>query len=162
MKVKGRLDRSGLVEKRGRTLHKTAHNNRRSESDLRQHRRKKQRRCRTAYLPQKKQSIRRQLFNGWCAAQFFCRDLESAGDASFRRFRTVDLRCNRCSSCQVWSSGRSPMLAGTTLEDPWHIINQWLCGSGSTTKPQQSSHVPPWCPPPGPHSGVAPDVGHGM
>ena len=37
-----------------------------------------------------------------------------------------------------------------------------LCDSGRTTNPQYSGHFWPWGSPPRPHSGVTPEVGHGM
>ena len=92
-------------------------------------------------------------------SKHFCRDFESAGDASFLSLRPAYLRWSHCSFVgmkvantaptpfffQVWSVVFNPMVAGTTLMDPF-------CDSGSTTKPQHSGHMQP-C--------VTPEVGHG-
>ena len=53
------------------------------------------------------------------------------------------------------------MVAGTTLVDPWRVINHCFCDSGSATKPHHSGHMQTWGSPPGPHSGVTPEVGQG-
>ena len=95
-----------------------------------------------------------------CSKQLW-RGFESAGDAFLLRLRPANLRWSHCSKCQVWSVVFNVMVAGTTLMDPWRMINHWFCDAGSTTKPQHSSHMQPWGSQPGPHSGVTPEVGYG-
>ena len=73
----------------------------------------------------------------------FCWNMELAREASLRRFLTVNFRSNHCSQCQVWSLGPTPTFAVTTSMEQWRAIDHWQCGSGSTTKPQQSGHLLP-------------------
>ena len=51
-------------------------------------------------------------------SRHFCRDFESAGDASLLRLRTANLRWSHGSTCQVWSVIFNTMVAGTTMIDP--------------------------------------------
>ena len=108
-----------MTKKRGRTYHKTKHNNRRSDSGL----------CtstvgkKTAQVPHGQPTSEAarhttRVVQWLVCSTIFCRDLESAGDASFRRFRTANSRCKRCSSCQVWSSGRSPNARWDDVDGP--------------------------------------------
>ena len=140
-----------MTKKRGRTYHKTTHTNRRSESHLRASTVGKQKKnsagaARPTYLRSNKAYDAGRSLVG--AAQSSAVTWSRPETRLSAAHRTVNLRCNRCSSCQIWSSGLRPNARWDDVDGP------------------MAHHQPlvlrVWGSPAGTHSGVAPDVGHGM
>ena len=90
------------------------------------------------------------------------RDFASAKNASRLRLRPAISRWSHCSLCQVLSVAVNLTSAKMTLMEPYRRMSHWDCDSGRTIKRQQSGHLWPRGSPPGPHSGMTPEVGHGM
>ena len=59
-------------------------------------------------------------------SKHFCRQFESAGDASLLRLRPAKLMWSHCSQCHVWSEGLKPKDAGMTLIEPWRTVGHWF------------------------------------
>ena len=81
---------------------------------------------------QKQQNARRLSFICWCGSTIFCRDLDSAGDASFRALSHRKLKGTHVAGgARFGLQAAAQLLAGTTLMDPWRIINHCFASLGA-------------------------------
>ena len=152
-----------MTKKRGRTHHKTTHNNRRSESDL----------CASTVGKKKSASAARPTFLRSSKAYDAGRSLvglqhnllPGLGLGRRRVFPPLSHRKQNVQPLLVvpglvfkpQPNARWDDVEGAMAHHQPLALRVWEHNEAAAIKP-----LPPWSSPPGPHCGVAPDVGHGM